>query len=424
MIGRISICGMLAVFAASSFGEKLTMDEAIRLAKRNNGTLKAAISDIVAARARRTIANSAFLPTLTPSIVYNDRLFQLSGSPDVASSGTTTQADLTWRPLDAGQRQAQLRAATESLSAQGAQTRQVLRELIFDVEQDFLETLRAQELEKVANAQQERADKVLDQTKTRVRVGDAARRETLQAEADALNAKVNAIGAKNRTNTNSASLKAIIGLQRDYTVLDLDPVYFVPSTDLPATVEEAVETGLKSRPDLMARRKNLDSQVSGLRGTEINAGLTWALDFSYNRQFSPDLSSNRNTGLIFSYPLFDGGKSKALVVGGKAGVDASMALLDQSVKNARSEIESNFLTYHQDQLRLTSADLALKAARLNYEAADGSQRAGAATLIDVITAQVSLVTAESNYIEATYDVLISQLKLRLVTGLLMPGEDA
>jgi outer membrane protein len=113
-----------------------------------------------------------------------------------------------------------------------------------------------------------------------------------------------------------------------------------------------------------------------------------------------------------------------LVTEGRANVNASKALLDQSEKDARSEIEADFSTYSQDQLRLQSAELALKAAQLNYEAADGSQKAGAASLLDVITAQVSLVTAESNYIQATYDVLIAQLRLRLVTGLPMPGENS
>ncbi|MEI8281302.1 MAG: TolC family protein [Armatimonadota bacterium] len=423
MRGKLSICGLLVVFASHSFGEKLTMDEAIRLAKRNNGTLKAAELDIVASKARRTIAASSFFPVVTPTLTYTDSLRQNPGSTSVAFSQTSTQAGLTWRVLDAGERDANLRAARDGVSAQEAQTQQTLRSIIFDVVVDYLETLRAQELEKVANSEQLRSEKVLDQTKTRVRVGDAARREILQAEADALNAKVNAISAKNKTNTNTAFLKAIIGLQNNNAPLDLDLVTFVPSTDLPSGVAGAVELGLKSRPDLVARRKNVSSQSNSLRVTEIDAGLAWSLDFNYSRQFTPSESSNRNASFLLTYPLFDGGRSKAEVTGGRANLMASKAVLDQAEKDARSEIEATYLTYQQDQLRLSSADLALKAAQLNYQAADESQKLGAATLIDVITAQVSLVTAEANYIQASYDVQISQLKLRFVTGLPMPGEE-
>ena len=330
----------MAVFASVSFGQKLTMDEAVRLAKRNNGNLKAAEQDLVASKARRTIAASSFFPAITPTATYTDSLRQIPsatlGNTSVAFTQTSTQAGLTWRILDAGQRTAQLNAARHSVSAQDAQTQQVLRTLIFDVEVGFLETLRAQELEKVATAQKGRADKVMDQTKARGQIGDAARREILQADADALNAKVNAINAKNRTNTNSAALKAIIGLQKDYATLDLDPVSFVPATDLPASVEAAVEMGLKNRPDLIARRKSLEGQTSSARVSELDAGLTWSLDFNYSRQFTPDQSSNRNTSFLLSYPLFDGGRSKAQVSADRAGVEASKAVLAQTEKDART----------------------------------------------------------------------------------------
>ena len=418
---------MLVAWAALSFGQKLTMDEAIRLAKRNNGNLKAAEQDLIASKARRTIAASSFMPVLTPTATYTDSLRQIPsatlGNTSVAFTQTSTQAGLTWRILDTGQRMAQLNAARQSVSAQDAQTQQVLRNLIYDVEVGFLETLRSQELEKVATSQLGRSDKVLEQTKARVSVGDAARREILQAEADALNAKVNSINAKNRTNINSASLKSIIGLQRDYATLELEPSSFVPSTDFPADVDSAVNLGLKNRPDLISRRKSVESQLNNLRGTELDAGLTWSLDFNYSRQFTPDQSSNRNTSFLLSYPLFDGGRSKAQVTAERASLEASKAVLSQTEKNARSEIESAYLTYSQDQLRLNASELALRAARLNFEAASASQVLKVASLIEVITAQVSLVTAESNYIEASYDVQISQLKLRLVTGLQMPGEE-
>ena len=64
----------------------------------------------------------------------------------------------------------------------------------------------------------------------------------------------------------------------------------------------------------------------------------------------------------------------------------------------------------------------MEAAQLNYEAATESQKEGINDLIAVLTAQVSLVTAESNYIEATFDYYVSDVNLRLVTGKPMPGE--
>ena len=52
-----------------------------------------------------------------------------------------------------------------------------------------------------------------------------------------------------------------------------------------------------------------------------------------------------------------------------------------------------------------------------------ARQAGASELIELLTAQVSLVTAESNYVEARYDTLISRVRLKLATGRPLPGEN-
>lgn len=70
-----------------------------------------------------------------------------------------------------------------------------------------------------------------------------------------------------------------------------------------------------------------------------------------------------------------------------------------------------------------AAQAALEAATKNFEAASESQTLGASDLIDVVTAQVSLVTAESNRVEAFYDFLISEVRWKLVTGQPLPGEE-
>ena len=77
---------------------------------------------------------------------------------------------------------------------------------------------------------------------------------------------------------------------------------------------------------------------------------------------------------------------------------------------------------HVVSLETTNREIALDAAKKNYNAAVDSQKAGAYDLLQVLTAQVSLVTAESNQIQALYDYRISDVNLKLVTGRPIPGE--
>jgi outer membrane protein len=407
--------------------ETLTLDEAINLAKKNNGTLKSAQLDLQVAKERVRQANAAFLPTITPSLNYIDSVRNIPnaqfGNITQTFNQTQTNTLLSWRVLDAGQRLNQLQAQRSSESSQAATTRQTIRQILFNVQQNYLESLRAQSLEMVAESQLKRANTVLEQTQARVKVGDAAKREILQAQADALNASVNSLTARNRSNTNLASLKAAVGLPFDGASYQLNPITFKLAEDLPSELKPAIQMGVKLRPDLNARRQSNDAQSRSVRLAMIEAGLSYALDLSYNRQLSPGTGYDQNVSFQVSFPLFDGGRSRSVVRERKNSLESLNQQLMQAEKDAQSEIEAAFLTYQQNQKRLEASELAVKAARLNFESANESRKLGAGDLLEVITAQVSLVTAESNYIEATYDSLLSQLRLRQVIGLPLLGED-
>ena len=91
-------------------------------------------------------------------------------------------------------------------------------------------------------------------------------------------------------------------------------------------------------------------------------------------------------------------------------------------RDVRAEIESSYKAFKQNFDRLEASKLAREAAQLNFDAAEGAYKAGAGTVLDQLTAQVSLATAESNYIQAYYDLLISEVRLKQVVGQPLPGE--
>ena len=177
------------------------------------------------------------------------------------------------------------------------------------------------------------------------------------------------------------------------------------------------------RPDLISRRRNIGATQQSLRNAQIGAGLQWTLDYTDTSFFTPTSGNNQNISFLLSYPLFDGGNARSAVAIQRATLDSASATLSQAERDARSEIESAFITFSQNKSRAEAAEKALDAAKLNFEATTESRRLGASDLIDLLTAQVSLATAESNRIDAKYDLLISQLRLQLVTGMPIPGED-
>ncbi|HRK22503.1 MAG TPA: TolC family protein, partial [Fimbriimonadaceae bacterium] len=255
-------------------------------------------------------------------------------------------------------------------------------------------------------------------------VGAAAKKDILQVRADRLNAEVSRLSAENQSSITEASLKATIGFEEKEELGNLVAEAEPSSFPEPESLEEAIKSGLAQRPDLVALRKRRDAQQYFVRTAEREATYTWTLDATLSRSFSEEVSDFRGLTFLVSLPLFDGHRSKEAARQQRLALMAQDAELVQAEREARADIESAHALLRQDIRRVAAAKLAKEAAQLNYDAALESQRLGAegTDIITVLTAQVSLVTAESNYVEALYDYFISDVRLKLVTGRTMPGE--
>lgn len=417
--------GMLAVAMAAA--QNLTLEEALRLARENNGTLSAARANVRAAQARQKQAYGAFLPTITPSLNYSDSETEFfTGRPGrTISSGTTTQIAGNWQLLDSGERDLRFRSARRGFEAETLGSLQTLRTTLFDVHTQYFEALRAQQLVNVTTLQRDRAKQVLEQTEARIKVGEVAEKDRFQADADALNAEVDRLGALSRLRSSEASLKAIIGMPMSDKLPALEDFAEPDTAPTVPTLADAMAEGLANRADLQATRKRLDSNRLGLRLTKLDAGVRFSVDVGYTKQFSMDNVGRRVLGISASFPLFDGDRSRQAIKESEAGVEAAESQLTQQERQVSAEIESALETYRLNFDRVKAAKRALEAARVNFDKVVRANVLGAqdADVVAISTARVSLATAERNYIEAIYDYYISDVRFRLVVGRPLPGED-
>ena len=417
----------LGVMALGPAQTPLTFPEAVRIARGRNGALVRANAEIRAAKARVDQQKAAFYPTVTPRYAYTDTRNGLVGTQsttggrlDFVTQGA--QVAFAYTLFDTGQRQLALSGQRAAFGLTEANAIVTLRSTLLSVEQQYLETLRAQELLRTAESTRDRAKVILDQTELRARVGDVARIQILQARTDFLNAEVSVVQAQNRVTSNAATLRALVGIEDAASVPTLEGTSIPDVEPEPRELETVVQEGLAARPDLAARRYALDQQRQAVRLSRVNASFQFSIDANYVYSLT-DRADNSQASLVLSYPLFDGGLRRAQARESQALFDASEADLVQARRDARAEIETAYNLLTQNARRTAAATQAVETARQNYEAARQSQRLGAGTLVDVTTAQLSLVTSETNLIEAKYDELIASLQLRVATGRSLPGED-
>lgn len=416
----------LAAVAAALDSRPITLGDALKLAKENNGSVRAAALRYESAKASAKASYAAFLPTVTPTLSQeNGRFQQNTGAFRGGQTIDTTSAliEANWRLFDMGFRRLDYRQAVLDQESSERSALQTLRATLFDVHSKFFEGLRRQELLKVQDRNLARAKEILDQTKFRAsdQVGDAPRKDIRQAEADFLNARVSQLSASNLVAVALANLKAVLGVGLNELGELKAPESAAPQP-LTFSLDEAIAEGLKNRADLEASRKGIESSKLRLRSIELNAGINLTADVNYRKSFAEDNFDRASLVLRATYPLYDGRRTKELVRSQQLSVKSQEATLVQTERDVKAEIEGSYKQYTQNIVRLEAATAALDAARVNYQAALESQRLGAGNLIEVLTAQVSLATAESNYVEAVYDTAISEVRLRLAIGREMPGE--
>lgn len=423
---NVFLVGPFLLFTAAAHGqEHLTLKRVLDLARQKNGTISSARFSIAQQRAQLNQSRAAFLPTVTPTYGYQSSSQEFNsqiGTQTTRIEQASAIINANWRLLDAGQRALTLRSARSGLTAQEYTTLQTERQILVNAFTQYVEVLRNQEQQRVVESRLERVKTIQAETEARVKVGLSAAKDILQSKADVLNAQVDLISARNNVIRAKANLKSIMGWDpnEDLPMLDTVPIPEVKTDSM--TLAGLLKQGEDRRPDLLSNREQIKQLQFQESLNKRNAGVTWSLDGNFSHYFSPNNLTNRSLTFSLSYPLFDGNLAREQVRESRAQRQSREAALQQTIRQAKSEIEASFNDYKLNSERVISARAAYEAAELNYRASVESRKAGAGSLLEVLTAQVSLATADANLAQATYDFAVSDVNLKFAIGEPVPGE--
>lgn len=404
----------------SGESESLSLEEAMNLARINNGVILASEANVRTSDALARASRGAWLPSVTPFVQISgtsSRTLTGPGRGTSTSDQVFSAVDIDWRLLDSGERRITTRLSEISADVAEFNFNTTLLNVMFNVQTRYIEVLRSREVVRVQVARVERADQVLRQVEARVAVGDAPAKDILQARADLLNARADLVRSESLIGNSEANLKALIGWNPRLPLPELEPVDLDFSDPIVGSLDEAFQVALQTRTDLLAQRLRLEAQQENVALARIRTGIQYTVDASFRKAFGPDPFETGSLALNASYPLFDGGQVRERLRAEQFTLVGEEASLEQAELDVLAEVESAYREFIQTDMRLEAASLALEAAKLNYEAAEGANREGAAEIIEVITAQLSLVTAESNFIESQYDASLARGRLLVTLGL-------
>ncbi|MBC8136844.1 MAG: TolC family protein [Fibrella sp.] len=426
--------------------QQLTLESAIALALRLQPTVSQAQASREASEQRLKAQQADYYPQVQPSYTYNNRLTTgsvtqfVGGVPVVVSTGRTTEnkqfnAIASYTVFDSFNRELSNKQARQSLRGAKFSEEDTRQRVIADVANNYFNSLRTAALVTVSQSQVARAENTLAVVEAQVEAGVSPRKDTFQARADLLNAQVSLLQAQNNAAIAQAQLKQSIGLVggEQLTIADVPaPTASTPVTVLNAptptttsdieTVNTLSETAYQTRPDIARSQQDLEVNQTGVGLARINDGLQANLTVSDGYQFTPvgnntyPNSQNRQVNLNLSYPLFNGGLTRAQVRQAQANARGTEANLIQLRQSVGVEVEQAWRTLTQARAAIPAAQAAQEAAQINYDAAVESRREGVGSIVEVIQAQTQLVQAQTQLVQTTYDFYSADARLARAVG--------
>jgi outer membrane protein len=194
-----------------------------------------------------------------------------------------------------------------------------------------------------------------------------------------------------------------------------DPNY--REQDYGGTLDEAIEFSMTHNPSLLSTEKAADEAKHNLRSVKSSYLPTATVSYDLGHSSFPSNSYNdRSWGLRVSLPIFDGFSREHRVASAKAGRNNALAGLSDSRNLTISTVKASFLKIEQlkKQQEVSSENVA--AAEEDYRITQEKYNLGAATILDLLDAQVSLKEAQVALINVQFDLNLAIAQLENAMG--------
>ncbi len=416
----------------------LTLAGAVEAAMRNSPALQAAGRDVLKARGSVNESRAAFLPTLSAdlTLTHLDQGVTAQLSPDQSitivkqdqKSATVTAA----LPLDAF---GMIRAATSLAEFQYLIARlefnRQRNQLVQDVTAAYYDVLRTEAFVTVAQQAEANARERVRVSEAHLKAGTGTKFDVVRAQTELANAEQGVLSARNRVSLAQAALNRLIGFDQA-TPLKLEAPKPNPA-DVAPGVDVALAEAYRSRPEALQADVGIRAAEKGLtlatRSALPSIGLAW------NLQYNPDTGAfGRKSSWAAvaraTVPIFDAGVANARKQQAKAGVEGAKLGRQQALDGIALDVRQAFLDFTDASERLKVAEAGLVQATEAYRLAQVRYKAGVtmspggSPLLEISDAQTALTQAQTNQINAMYDIEIARTRLMRAMGRYAYADDA
>ena len=401
---------------------ELKLTDVLDVALRNNTATSVAWAQARAAAAAYGSARGQYYPTITlEGSATGLQTSPSGGRVAVQQQFYSPSLNLSWLLLDFGGRGGSIGEAREALLAADWTHNQVIQDVVLGTQTAYFSYMAVKALLAAQQTTLEEARANLNAAEQRHRVGLATIADVLQAKTQLSQVKLALESIEGAIHTTRGALALSMGLPATVPYDIEPPPQGLPPLAIADSIDGLIERAVRERPDLMAARAQVraaQARVSVARGSALPSlalgGNTQRIYF-----FDSSLSGNAYAAtLTLQIPIFTGWSNRYNIQAAKA---AAQAAAQEARGLEQQVVYEVFRAYYAlrtatQQVR-TSTDL-LASARESEQVASGRYKAGAGSVLDVLTAQAALASARAQVIQAKFNWYTALAQLAHDTGIL------
>ncbi len=408
---------------AQETSSPLTLKQAVDLALRAHPALKAASETQQAAVYRVDQAKSGYLPQFYFNTSYtrwdwvlpNKKIFLGTSLNDLYAEFAVQQL-----LYNGSKTSVQRNIALTSVQIEERSVQRVRQSIANTVTKAYLQLLKAQRLVGVQQTAVENLQEHLAAAQSLYRIGKVSQLDVIKAQVQLAIARDELAKAENGVRVQQLALYAAMGVEPRDSLRVIDHVEQIWEQ------EEKTKLNTDSLLLMLHRHPELVKAELDIKAREQEKSLARSEYYpvvfargSYNREDSQVFPGHKNwnVGVTLSYPIFQGGVTRAQVNQAEARIEAARSTRQALYQKIEFVVRSTLQSLDDARRRIGSAREIVRLSEESLRTAELKYSTGKGTSLDVIDAQTVLTNARISYVQALTDYLTTKADIFYFVGL-------
>jgi cobalt-zinc-cadmium efflux system outer membrane protein len=389
---------------------KITLDEAIHLARLHNPSMQATRTLISQSKADEVTANLRPNPTLSWDVQFLPIFSPHALTGDTLNNFTQYDVGLSYLFERGKKRQHRLRAARDATAVTTSQVTDAERSLTFNVAQQFIGVLLAEETLDFAKRELASFRHTVDISQARFKAGDISEGDYLKIKLQLLQFQTDVSSAQLARMQALAGLRQLLGYQS--VPADYDVSGALAYHPLTLDRQHLQTLALQLRPDLHAARQDVTAAQSQYALAKANGKRDLTMSVNYTR-----LSQLNNVDFFWNIdlPLFD--RNQGEIARTQAAItqaqDTRIAARQQVLTDVTDSYEAAQSNARIVQLYQSGY---LNEAKQSRDISAYAYQRGGVSLLDLLDAERSYRATQFGYLRALAAYQLSMEQLREAVG--------